>query len=110
MGPASRSRWKISKQNSGCRPLPGYTVQARPRVRKALRQLDGTARKELLLAMRGLAADPRPPGVRSLTSHRPWLRVRAGDYRMIYAVDDAARVVTVAVVGHRREVYRGLDL
>ena len=60
--------------------------------------------------MRGLAEDPRPPGVRSLAGYRPWLRVRAGDYRVIYVVDDAARVVTVAVVGHRREVYRSLDL
>lgn len=110
MSPASRSHWKISKPNSGCSPVPGYAVEARPRVRKALRQLDGTAHKELLAAMRGLAEDPRPPGVRPLTGHRPWLRVRAGDYRVIYAVDDAARVVTIAVVGHRREVYRSLDL
>jgi mRNA-degrading endonuclease RelE of RelBE toxin-antitoxin system len=36
--------------------------------------------------------------------------VRAGDYRIIYAVDDETRVVTVASVGHRREVYRNLDL
>jgi mRNA interferase RelE/StbE len=36
--------------------------------------------------------------------------VRAGDYRIIYSVDDDARVVTVASVGHRREVYRHLDL
>jgi mRNA interferase RelE/StbE len=90
--------------------VPGYAVEARPRVRKALRQLDEAARKEVLAAMRGLAEDPRPPGVRPLMGHRPWLRVRAGDYRVIYAVDDAARVVTIAVVGHRREVYRSLDL
>ncbi len=42
--------------------------------------------------------------------HRPWLRVRVGDYRTIYDVDDTTRRVTVAVVGHRREVYRSLDL
>jgi mRNA-degrading endonuclease RelE of RelBE toxin-antitoxin system len=35
--------------------------------------------------------------------------VRVGDYRIIYDVDETARAVTVAVVGHRREVYRGLD-
>jgi mRNA interferase RelE/StbE len=87
-----------------------YAVRARPRVRKALRQLDDAARKDVLAAMRALGDDPRPPGARALQGHRPWLRVRSGDYRVIYAVDDAARVVTVGVVGHRREVYRNLGL
>jgi mRNA interferase RelE/StbE len=60
--------------------------------------------------MRALAHDVRPVGATALQAYRPWLRIRAGDYRMIYAVDDAARMVTVAVVGHRRDVYRCLDL
>ena len=51
----------------------------------------------------GLATDPRPPDFLPLTDHRPFLRVRSGDYRLIYAVDDQARTVTIAV-GHRREV------
>ena len=38
------------------------------------------------------------------------LRVRVGDYRIIYAIDETTRAVRVAVVGHRREVYRNLDL
>jgi mRNA interferase RelE/StbE len=90
--------------------VPAYAVQARPRARKALRQLDAGARKDILEAMRALGTDPRPPGAKSLKGHRPWLRVRVGDYRIIYDVDDAAHVVTVAVVGHRREVYRAMGL
>ena len=90
--------------------MTAYTVEARPRVRKALRQLDPATWADILGAMRALGTDPRPAGVRSLTGHRPWLRVRVGDYRIIYDVDDTSRTVTVAVVGHRREVYRGLDL
>jgi len=87
-----------------------YTVQARPRVRKSLRQLDPKVRADVLAKMRALATDPRPPGTEALQGHQPWLRVRAGDYRIIYAVDDEARVVTVGAVGHRRDVYRRLDL
>jgi mRNA interferase RelE/StbE len=87
-----------------------YTVEARPRVRKALRQLDPTARKEVLAKMRALATDPRPQGTKPLRGYSPWLRARVGDYRIIYAVDDQARTVTVADVGHRREIYRDLDL
>lgn len=56
-----------------------------------------------------LATDPRPAGCLPLTGHRPYLRVRSGDYRVIYAVDDHARVVTIAAVGHRREIYRSFD-
>ncbi len=57
-----------------------------------------------------LATDQRPQGVRALRGHRPYLRVRSGDYRVIYLVDDAARTVRVGAVGHRREVYRNLNL
>lgn len=90
--------------------MAAYTVEVRPAVRKALRKLSADVRKDVLAVMRGLAEDPRPPGVRALQGHRPYLRVRSGDYRVIYAVDDAARLVTVAVVGHRRDVYRNLGL
>jgi mRNA interferase RelE/StbE len=90
--------------------VEAYTIDARPRVRKALRQLDPAVRKDVVAKMRALAADPRPPGTEPLRGYSPWLRVRAGDYRIIYAIDDQARVVTVASVGHRREVYRHLDL
>lgn len=90
--------------------MAAYTVEVRPAVRKALRKLSADVRKDVLAVMRGLAEDPRPPGARALQGQRPYLRVRSGDYRVIYAVDDAARLVTVAVVGHRRDVYRNLGL
>jgi len=48
---------------------------------RALRQLDLPVRKAVAETIDGLAADPRPPGVRPLTGHRPYLRVRSGDYR-----------------------------
>jgi mRNA-degrading endonuclease RelE of RelBE toxin-antitoxin system len=66
--------------------VTAYTVEAHPRVRKALRQLNPATRKGILEAMRALGPDPRPD------------------------VDDTTHTVTVAVVGHRREVYRSLDL
>jgi mRNA interferase RelE/StbE len=90
--------------------MAAYAIEIRPRARRALRQLDPPARKAVARVIDVLATDPRPPGARPLTGHRPYLRVRAGDYRVIYAVDDSARMITVAAVGHRREVYRALDL
>ena len=80
------------------------------RVPASLRQLDPPVRKAGAQVIDGLAADPRPPGFLPLTGHRPYLRVRSGDYRVIYAVDDHARVVIIAAVGHRREIYRSFDV
>jgi mRNA interferase RelE/StbE len=87
-----------------------YAMDVRPRARRSLRQLDPSVRKAITQVIDGLAADPRPAGVAALTGHRPYLRVRSGDYRVIYSVDDRARVVTVAAAGHRREIYRSFEL
>jgi mRNA interferase RelE/StbE len=86
----------------------GYAVDIRPAARRALRQLDAPARRAVTKVIDELAADPHPSGAVPLQGHRPYLRVRSGDYRVIYAVDDRARVV--AVIGHRREIYRNLNL
>jgi mRNA interferase RelE/StbE len=87
-----------------------YTIDLRSRTRRSLGQLDPSIRKTVAQVIDSLADDPRPAGAIPLTGHWPYLRVRSGDYRVIYAVDDQARVVTVAAVGHRRDVYRRLDL
>jgi mRNA interferase RelE/StbE len=90
--------------------VAAYAIDVRPRARRSLRQLDPPVRKAVAQVIDSLAADPRPPGCVPLTGHRPYLRIRSGDYRVIYTVDDRARVVTVAAVGHRRGIYRSLDL
>ena len=90
--------------------MGAWTVQLRPRARRALRQLGTEARESVAAVIDDLTADPRPSGASALKGHRPYLRVRVGDYRVIYAVDDAAQVTRVAAIGHRREVYRNLDL
>jgi mRNA interferase RelE/StbE len=69
--------------------MASYTIDVRPRARRSLRQLDPSVRKAIAQVIDGLAADPRPAGVAALTGHRPYLRVRSGDYRVIYCVDDA---------------------
>lgn len=57
-----------------------------------------------------LAADPRPPQSKKLVGPDPSAyRVRQGDYRIVYEVDDEALEVTVTRVAHRREAYRRLD-
>jgi mRNA interferase RelE/StbE len=57
-------------------------------------------------AIDALADDPKPSGSTKPRSYVDSWRVRVGDYRIIYEVDEAARKVVVTRVAHRREVYR----
>jgi mRNA interferase RelE/StbE len=68
--------------------------------------LPGPVQGRLLPAIADLANDPRPPGSRTLTGETDLYRIRVGDYRVVYAVDDAAQTVTVVKVGHRSDIYR----
>jgi mRNA interferase RelE/StbE len=63
-------------------------------------------RQRLVAAIAGLADNPRPAGCEKLAGREDAYRIRQGDYRTVYAIDDGARVVRVVKVGHRREVYR----
>lgn len=86
-----------------------YRVEFTGRARKQLEKLDHTAQERLLKAAALLAREPRPPSARRLRlrsgADELW-RVRVGDYRLIYVVDDEAIVVVVARFGHRSVVYR----
>ena len=81
-----------------------YRIELRPAAVRALRQLDPQARHRIQGAIALLAENPRPPGARALRG-RPGLRVRVGDYRIIYTVADEVLLVVVVTLGHRRDVY-----
>jgi mRNA interferase RelE/StbE len=68
--------------------VAAYTIDVRPRARRSLRQLDPSVRKAVARVIDTLANDPQPSGFLPLTGHRPYLRVRSGDYRVIYSVDE----------------------
>jgi len=56
-------------------------------------------------AIRVLAEAPRPTGCLKLTGRDGW-RIRVGNYRVVYEIDDGGRMVTVLHIGHRRDIYR----
>jgi mRNA interferase RelE/StbE len=58
--------------------------------------------------IRGLAEAPRPPGAKKLEGVGGLYRVRSGDYRIIYQIEDARRVVVIVDVGNRRDIYQDL--
>lgn len=83
-----------------------YDVQFAASAAKELDELDRPLRLRIQGAVELLAADPRPPGAKMLKGgERGRWRVRVGDYRVIYLVEDGALVVLVVRVAHRREVY-----
>ena len=82
-----------------------YRVEVRPSAIRALRKLDPEVRPRIEGAIALLAEDPRPPASRPLTG-RPAYRVRVGDYRIIYTIQDDLLLVVVVTLGYRRGVYR----
>lgn len=84
--------------------MTAYRVELRPAAFGAVRKLDPQVQGRIRGAIALLAQDPRPPGARALQG-RPGLRVRVGDYRIIYTVNDNVLLVVVLRLGHRSHIY-----
>ena len=82
-----------------------YAVFILRRAQKELAKLPEEAYRQAKEAIASLGSEPRPTGCQKLVSREGW-RIRAGDYRVIYEIDDTKRIVTVLHVGHRRDIYR----
>jgi len=75
------------------------------RAQKELAELPLREYERVKEAIYKLGRDPRPRGCRKLSGREGW-RIRAGDYRIVYEIDDEQQTVTVLHIGHRRDVYR----
>lgn len=83
-----------------------YTITLTPRAAKELRALARSDQERLARRIEGLALNPRPYGVRKLAGENNLYRIRIGDFRVVYAIEDRRLVVMVIRIGHRREVAR----
>lgn len=81
-------------------------VQFHPDVLKQLRRLPRAEFETALQMIIGLSHDPRPSGAKKLVGGTSDWRVRFGQYRIIYSIDDAAEVITVFLVAKRSDAYR----
>ncbi|WP_026077627.1 type II toxin-antitoxin system RelE family toxin [Brevibacterium senegalense] len=81
-----------------------YEIELRPAALRALKKIGRQDQPRIRGAIALLAADPRPPGAKALRG-RDGLRIRVGDYRIIYTVQDSKLLIVVVTLGHRREVY-----
>lgn len=88
--------------------MADYRVELSRTAAKTLKKMDSAARRQVVAALAKLAREPRPKGFTMLKGVRGVLRIRVGDYRIIYEVHDNRLVVLVLTIGHRRDVYRDL--
>ena len=82
-----------------------YSFVVKKSAERELRAIPKTDLRRITERLRGLSSNPRPAGCEKLSGNDHY-RIRQGDYRMVYAINDETRVVTLVKVGHRRDVHR----
>jgi mRNA interferase RelE/StbE len=82
-----------------------YTLEIKPSAGKELDALDDALFARIDRKILLLAENPRPPGCKKLRGYKDHWRIRVGDWRVLYVIDDAAKRVSVTRLAHRREVY-----
>lgn len=85
--------------------MAGYSIFFKESVRKDFAAIPKNDLQRIMERIAALAENPRPPGAEKLSGQEKY-RIRQGNYRIIYAIDDGVLIVMVVKVGHRREVYR----
>ena len=86
--------------------MADYAVTFARSARRELEGLVSSLAMRMLSQIEGLAQEPRPYGVRKVHGQQNLWRIRVGDYRVVYSINDPDRIVDVVKVRHRREAYR----
>lgn len=82
-----------------------YAIHLKRSAEKELAGLPREVHQRIIKRLLALKANPHPPGAKKLGGGERY-RIRVGDYRVLYTIDDALQKIEVSAVGHRREVYR----
>jgi len=82
-----------------------YAIEIKPSAQRELDDLEDALFARVDRKILTLADNPRPPGCKKLKGYRNHWRIRIGDWRVVYTVDDGERLVSITRVAHRREVY-----
>jgi mRNA interferase RelE/StbE len=82
-----------------------YSLEIMASAQKELDALDDPLFARIDRKILALAEDPRPVGAKKLKGYKDSWRIRIGDWRVVYIVDDAAKLVSITRIAHRREVY-----
>lgn len=85
--------------------MDSYAVELKSSARKELESLPDSVLSRVVRKLESLTGNPRPAGCKKLKGYKDLWRVRAGDWRVVYIIDDPAKLVSVTRIAHRREVY-----
>jgi mRNA interferase RelE/StbE len=82
-----------------------YKIYFKESIEKDFRTIPKKDLQKIILRIKALARDPRPPGHEKLTGQERY-RIRQGHYRIVYSIQDKEFTVWVVKIGHRKDVYR----
>jgi mRNA interferase RelE/StbE len=82
-----------------------YSLEIKQSAQKELDALDDPLFRRIDRKILPLTDNPRPAGCKKLKGYKDQWRIRVGDWRVLYIIDDAAKLVTITRIAHRREVY-----
>lgn len=85
-----------------------YGIEYTPNAIRQLDRINKADRKRIIAKIDALAENPFPKSGAKLTGHKELYRIRVGDYRVVYTVDQRIVCVIIAEVGHRKEIYQKL--
>ena len=85
--------------------MANFDLLIKPSAGRTLEDLPRKDRTKISRKIQELARQPRPHGCEKLSGEEKY-RIRQGNYRVVYAIDDDQRIVLVVKIGHRKEVYR----
>ncbi|WP_425499854.1 type II toxin-antitoxin system RelE family toxin [Cerasicoccus fimbriatus] len=86
--------------------MGSYSVRLKRSAEKDLRRIEKSRVPSIIVAIQGLGQNPRPEGSRKLVGSESSYRIRIGDYRVVYLIEDTICIVEVERVRHRKDVYR----
>ena len=82
-----------------------YQVFIKPAAQRQLKKLTLAIQKDLIALIESLSEVPRPIGCKKLKGRQNQYRVRSGEYRIIYSIEDTSLIVRVIKIGHHRDIY-----
>ena len=85
-----------------------YRVEVKRSAAKALKKIPKPDRKRIIEKIDSLAVNPPNPDTTKMKGNNPFHKVRTGDYRIIYEVQEEVLVILIVKVGHRKDIYRNL--
>ena len=82
-----------------------YKISIKKSAAKELEDIPKKNLRKIVKRIQSLAQNPRPAGSQKLSGQQQY-RVRQGDYRVVYSVDDKDSIIDIVKIGHRRQIYR----